>query len=99
MVQLVMPFIPMVIYVNGTIGSPNATIGRPMVPLGPNATIGKVTNGTIGRTPNGANKTQTLMVHNLPPSGHLNLLPLHILLHLPNYDLQVSTQRPTQMEI
>ena len=36
---------------NGTIGSPSGTIGRPMVPL---ATIGKITNGTIGRTPNRA---------------------------------------------
>ena len=36
---------------NGTIGSPNGTIGKPMVSL---ATTGKITNGTIGRTPNRA---------------------------------------------
>ena len=47
--------------VNATIGSPNGTIvtnGKPMVPLVPsatNGTIGKITNDTIGRTPNGAN--------------------------------------------
>ena len=40
---------------NGTIGSPNGTIGtigKPMVPLATNSTIGKITNGTIWRTPN-----------------------------------------------
>ena len=31
---------------NGAIGSPNGTIVKPMVPL---ATIGKITNGTIGK--------------------------------------------------
>ena len=36
---------------NGTIGS---TIGKPMVPLATNGAIGKITNGTIGRTPNRA---------------------------------------------
>ena len=39
---------------NGTIGSPNGTIGtigKPMVPLATNGTIGKITNGTIGRNP------------------------------------------------
>ena len=36
---------------NDTIGSPNGTIGKPMVPL---TTNGKITNGTIGRTPNRA---------------------------------------------
>ena len=35
--------------VNGTIGAP---IGKPMVPLATNGTIGKISNGTIGRTPN-----------------------------------------------
>ena len=43
---------------NGTIGSPNGTIGsigKPMVPLATNGTIGKITNGTIGRNPNRAN--------------------------------------------
>ena len=42
---------------NGTIGSPNGTIGangKPMVPLATNGTVGKITNGTIRRTPNGA---------------------------------------------
>ena len=42
---------------NGTIGSPNGTdgtIGKPMVPLATNGTIGKITIGTIGRTPNRA---------------------------------------------
>ena len=37
---------------NGTIGSPNGTIGKPMVPLATNGTIGKISNGTIWRTPN-----------------------------------------------
>ena len=47
---------------NGTIGSPNGTIGKPMVPIGTigkpmvplatNGTIGKISNGTIWRTPN-----------------------------------------------
>ena len=43
--------------VNGTICSPNGTngtVGKPMVPLATNGTIGKITIGTIGRTPNGA---------------------------------------------
>ena len=43
---------------NGTIGSTNGTIGtigKPMVLLATNGTIGKITNGTIGRTPNRAN--------------------------------------------
>ena len=35
---------------NGTIGS--GTIGKPMVPLAINGTIGKISTGTIGRTPN-----------------------------------------------
>ena len=39
MVPLVIPFVPM---------------AMPMVPLAPNGTIGKITNGTIGRTPNRA---------------------------------------------
>ena len=39
---------------NGTIGSPNGTIGKPMVPLATKGTIGKITNGTIGRTLNRA---------------------------------------------
>ena len=37
---------------NGTIGSPNGTIGKPMVPLATIVTIGKISNGTIGITPN-----------------------------------------------
>ena len=40
---------------NGTIGPPNGTIGtngKPMVPLATNGTIGKISNCTIGRTPN-----------------------------------------------
>ena len=44
---------------NGTIGSPNGaigTIGEPMVPFASNCTIGKITNGTIGKTPNRASK-------------------------------------------
>ena len=44
---------------NGTIGSPNGTIGtigKPMVPLATNGTIGKISNGTIGRTPNRASE-------------------------------------------
>ena len=42
---------------NGTIGSPNGTIGtigKPMVPLATDGTIGKITNGAIWRTPNRA---------------------------------------------
>ena len=42
---------------NGTINSPNGTvgtIGKPMVPLATNGTIGKITIGTIGRAPNRA---------------------------------------------
>ena len=42
---------------NGTIGNGNGTIGtigKPMVPLATNGTIGKITNVTIGRTPNRA---------------------------------------------
>ena len=39
---------------NGTIGNPNGTIGKPMAQLATNGTIGKITNGTIRRTPNGA---------------------------------------------
>ena len=39
---------------NGTIGTPNGTIGKPMVPLATNGTVSKITNGTIGRTPNRA---------------------------------------------
>ena len=39
---------------NGTIGSSNGTIGKPMTPLSTISIIGKITNGTIGRTPNGA---------------------------------------------
>ena len=58
-------------YTNGTIGNTidtngNAngticsnvtvgTIGKPMVPLATNGTIGNITNGIIGRTPNRAN--------------------------------------------
>ena len=41
----------------GTICSPNGTVGtfsKPMVPLATNGTIGKITNGTIGGTPNRA---------------------------------------------
>ena len=41
----------------GTNGNANGTIGyigKPMVPLGTNGTIGKIINGTIGRTPNRA---------------------------------------------
>ena len=38
---------------NGKIGA-NCTIGKPMVPLATNGTIGKITNDTIGGTPNGA---------------------------------------------
>ena len=30
------------------------TIGKPVVPLAPNGTIGKITNGAIGKTPNRA---------------------------------------------
>ena len=40
---------------NGTIGPPSGTIGtngKPMVPLATNGTIGKISNGTIGRTMN-----------------------------------------------
>ena len=40
---------------NGTIGPPNGTIGtngKPIVPLTANGTIGKISNGTIGRTMN-----------------------------------------------
>ena len=47
--------VPLVIHVNGTIGSPNVTIGtvgKPMIPLATNGTISKISNGTIGRTPN-----------------------------------------------
>ena len=43
---------------NGTIGPPNGTIGtngKPMVPLATNDTIGKISNGTIGRTMNARN--------------------------------------------
>ena len=39
-------------YANGTIGPPNGTNGKPMVPLATNGTIGKISNGTIGRTLN-----------------------------------------------
>ena len=42
---------------NGTICSPIGTvgtIGKPMVSLATNGTIGKITNGTIWRTPNRA---------------------------------------------
>ena len=38
---------------NGNIGAPNGTtgtIGKPMVPLATNGTIGKIPNGTIGKT-------------------------------------------------
>ena len=40
---------------NGTICTPNGTVGtivKPMVPFATNGTIGKSTNGTIWRTPN-----------------------------------------------
>ena len=58
----VLPMVPMVIgNANGTIDSPNGTIGatgKPMVPLVSHwlpmvRTIGKITNGTVGRIPNG----------------------------------------------
>ena len=39
---------------NVSIGSPNGTIGKSMVPLATNVTIGKIFNGTIGRAQNGA---------------------------------------------
>ena len=68
--------VPMVIgNANGTIDSPNGTIGangKPMVPLVshwlPMGTIGKITNGTVGRTPNGelyyvSNKGETINYH------------------------------------
>ena len=32
----------------------NGTIGKPVVPLATNGTVGNITNGTIGRTPNRA---------------------------------------------
>ena len=38
---------------NGTIGSPNGTIGtigKPIVPLATNGTIGEITNGTLGES-------------------------------------------------
>ena len=50
---------------NGTICSPNGTvgtIGKPMVPLATNCTIGKITTGTIGRTPNTATDSSLLLV-------------------------------------
>ena len=40
---------------NGTIGPPSGTIGtngKPMVPMATNGNIGKISNGTIGRTLN-----------------------------------------------
>ena len=64
----VLPMVPMVIgNANGTIDSPNGTIGangKPMV----NETIGKITNGTFGRTPNGelyyvSHKGETINYH------------------------------------
>ena len=45
-------------YASGTIGSSNGTIGtigKPMVPFATNGTFGKISNGTIGRTPNRPN--------------------------------------------
>ena len=45
---------------NGTICSPNGTvgiIGKPVEPLAINGTIGKITDGTIGRTLNRATDT------------------------------------------
>ena len=47
----VLPMVPMVIgNANGTIDSPNGTIGANGKPT--NGTIGKITNGTVGGTPN-----------------------------------------------
>ena len=53
---------------NGTIGAPNGTIGKPMLPLATNGTTGKITNGTIGRTPNRASVIfeKTLQTGKLP---------------------------------
>ena len=48
----------------GTIGSPNGTIGKPMAPLATNGTIGKISNGTIGRTPNRPFKKEVERQHN-----------------------------------
>ena len=50
----VLPKVPLVTMVMPVIGSHNGTIGKPMVPLATNCTFSKITNGTIGRTPNGA---------------------------------------------
>ena len=64
---------------NGTIGSPNSTIstiGKPMVPLVTNGTIGKITYGAIGRTPNRATLSllsRSFSDHHLRCGGWLNL--------------------------
>ena len=50
LVQIVMPMVPLALLVV-TLVPLVSTIGLLMVPL---ATIGKITNGTIGRTPNRA---------------------------------------------
>ena len=53
---------------NGTIGSPNGTVGtidKSIVPLATNGTIGKITNGTIERTPE---RSQYLYVYQLYPA-------------------------------
>ena len=52
MVPMVMSLVPLALPM-----VPLATIGKPMVPLAANRTIGnigKISNGTIGKTPNGA---------------------------------------------
>ena len=68
----VLPMVPMVIgNANGTIDSPNGTIGANGTigkPLATKGTIGKITNGTIGRTPNGelyyvSHKGETINYH------------------------------------
>ena len=47
---------------NGTIGSRETfrVLVLPMVPLATNGTIGKISNGTIGRTPNARNVVSAL---------------------------------------
>ena len=66
--------VPMVIgNANGTIDSPNSTIGangKPMVPLVSHwlPMVGKITNGTVGRTLNGelyyvSHKVETINYH------------------------------------
>ena len=44
--------IPISFKVLSMVPSPNGTIGKPMVPLATKGTIGKIPNGSIGRTPN-----------------------------------------------